>query len=228
MSKTILRLVGRFILLVWTCTMTGCVATKQLPVYSSEQNKGNINVTFECKANTNVITVSTSDPVALRTLIMQGYTLELRGNYAYQIKIPSAKDVEDKLKHHPGEVKATMQPGSADEKRPDIRPVLLALNQTKAYIHYGDGQTNAVKSFKTSLIQESGTLVYEITLPKTFSMQPPVEITLISEPGTNVDEFQNGNFSHRNESERPQPFGVGQRPGADQQNRKITVKYNFD
>jgi len=228
MGKKSLRLVGRLIrllpALILIVAISGCVATKALTPAQKAIDKSKVSMSYTVDNATNVITVSTSDPVVLRTFIMQGFSLDLSGQYAYTIKVPSAKDVESKISHHPGEVKATMQGDS--EKRPDIRPLLTALNQVDAPIYAKSGKVGKAKRFQVYLDTETGRMTYKITLSNTYSMDLPVNVTLKSTPIEGEQEFGN-QFPNRNEAGRQQPFGVGQPMQPNDGQREMTIQFSF-
>lgn len=230
MDKKSIRLVGRFIrllqLLILVLVLDGCSATKVLLPSEQSLTKSKVEMTYTVDKSTNSIEVSTSDPVVLRTFIMQGFSLTISGQYAYIVKIPSAKDVESNISHHPGEVKATMQ-GNA-EKRPDIRPVLEALNKVDALIYSKKGEKiGKAKNFSVGINPQTGLLTYNISLSSTYSMNMPVNVILASTPVEGGDEFNTGQFTNRNESNHPQPFGVGQPQQPNYGQRDITIKYSF-
>lgn len=230
MDKKGIRLVGRLIrllqLLIVVLFINGCSTSKVLIPAEQTLSKSKVEMTYAVEKSHNSISISTSDPIVLRTFIMQGFSLNVSGQYAYQINIPSAKDVESHISHHPGEVKATMQGNS--EKRPDIRPVLEALNKVEAPIYSKSGKkVGKVKKFTVEINPQTGILTYSISLSNTFSMNMPVNITLSSTPVDSNDEFITGKFTNRNESDHRQPFGVGQPQRPDEGQREINIKYSF-
>lgn len=230
MDKKGLRLVGRFLrllqLLILVLVLNGCSTTKVLLPSEQSITKSKVEMTYTVDKSTNSIEVSTSDPVVLRTFIMQGFSLTISGQYAYTVNIPSAKDVESNISHHPGEVKATMQ-GSA-EKRPDIRPVLEALNKVDALIYSLTGEKiGKAKNFSVRINPQTGLLTYKISLSSIYSMNMPVNVTLTSIPVDGGDEFNTGQFTNRNESNHRQPFGVGQPQRPNDGQREITIAYQF-
>lgn len=230
MDKKGIRLVDRFLRLLQTLMLvslfTGCSTAKTLTPAKQTLNKSKVEMSYSVDKSTNTITVSTSDPVVLRTFIMQGFSLSLSGKLAYTVKIPSAKDVESKINHHPGEVKATMQGDS--EKRPDIRPVIEALNKVDATIYSKAGKkVGKTKNFTVSINPRTGILSYKITLSNSYSMNMPITVTLASTPVVGGDEFNNVQFANRNESNHRQPFGVGQPQRPNEGQREITIKYTF-
>lgn len=222
------QLVGRILQLVLMLSLCGCATTKREVIpYNQSQTQQKVGVTMTVGKNANFqFDVSTDDAVALRTFIMQGFELTFSGDHSYMVKIPSAKDVEEKITHHPGEVKATME--GENEKRPDIRPVLEALNKEDVFIYLNDKKAGKVKSFNASIDPETGVLTYAIVLPNIYTMDLPISVVLTSSQSVNDDEFTNGQFVDRNEAERPQPFGVGQQTTNEQPQRNLTLKYQFN
>lgn len=227
MDEKSIQLVGRFLQLVLIVLTCSCTTTKkEIIPYNQSQSQQKVNVTLNVGKNANFeFNVSTDDAIALRTFLMQGFELTFKGEYTYSIKIPSAKDVEGSISHHPGEVKATMQGDS--EKRPDVRPLLEALNKEDVFIYLKEKKAGKVKSFKASIEPATGELTYDIILPNIYSMDLPISVTLTSSQTIKDDEFTNGQFANRNKSERPQPFGVGQ-VAADQRQRNITLNFQFN
>ena len=226
MDCKVFQLVGRFLQLVLICSLCSCAAKREIIPYHQSQNKQNVSVGLGVSDNANFsFTVSTVDPVVLRTFIMQGFSLDFSGQYAYSVKVPCAKDVEKAISHHPGEVKATMQ--GDNEKRPDIRPVLEALNKVDVFIYAKGKKAGKVKKFNVSIDPATGQLLYAITLPNIYSMDLPVTVTLTSRREIEGDELMPGQFQNRNESDRPQPFGVGQPSRPNDSQKELTIRYTF-
>lgn len=227
MDRKVFQFLGGFLQVVFiTLAICSCSAGKQVVAYEQTQDKQNVSVVYQiCDNGQSIVSVSTTDPVALRTLIMQGFSLNISGVKKYTVEIPSAKDVEGNIPHHPGEVKATMQ--GNQEKRPDIRPVIEAMNKVDAQIFANGKKVGTTKTFKTAIDPITGTLSYSVTLSKVYVRDLPVNITLISKPQLDNDEFQNGNFANRNEGQRPQPFGVGQPQRPNDCQKEMTIKYQF-
>ena len=226
MDCKIFQLVGRFLQLVLIVSLCSCAAKREIIPYQQSQDKQKINVGLNVNKNANFsFTVSTKDPIMLRTFVMQGFNLTFSGEYEYMVKIPSAKDVEKLISHHPGEVKATLQDGQ--EKRPDIRPVLEALNKTDVFVYPKGKKAGKVKKFNVSINPESGMLTYSIVLPNIYTMDLPSSVNLLSRREVENDEFQEGRHPNRNTSERPQPFGVGQPTRPNDNQKEISINYYF-
>lgn len=227
MDRKVFQLVGRILQLVLIFSFCSCAAKREILPYQQSQNKQNVSVDLGVSDNANFsFTVSTVNPVVLRTFIMQGFSLDFRGQYAYSVKIPCAKDVEKAISHHPSEVKATVQ--GDNEKRPDIRPILESLNKVDVFIYAQGKKAGKVKKFNVSINQETGQIIYTITLPNIYSMDLPVSVTLTSKRVVEGDEFTPGQFPDRNESDRPQPFGVGQPSRPNDNQKEISISYTFE
>lgn len=225
MKRTGYDAFGILMLCMVSLLSVSCATAEQLSPSQQSVVKENIKVDFEVSQNANTIKVSTSDPIVLRTFIMQGFSLIINGQYAYTVNVPSARSVENKISHHPGEVKATMQ--GNHEKRPDVRPVLEALNKVTVNILQEDKSVGETDYFNVSIEPSTGILTYVIKLPNEYSVDVPVKILLISTPQMTEGELKKGNFPNRNESERPQPFGAGQSPRPDDKLRRISIEYSF-
>ncbi len=226
MDRKVFQLVGRFLQLVLILSLYSCAAKREVIPYQQSQNKQKVNVGFNINKNANFsFMVSTEDPVVLRTLVMQGFYLTFSGEHEYMVKVPSAKDVENLISHHPSEVKATLQ--GNQEKRPDIRPVLEALNKTDVFIYLKGKKAGKVKKFNVNIDPANGTLTYSIMLPNIYTMDLPLSVNLLSRREVENDEFHEGQQLNRNTSERPQPFGVGQPARPNDNQKELSISYYF-
>lgn len=227
MDRKIIQFVVRFLQLVSiNILLCCCTAKREIIPYQQSQDKQKVNVGLSVNKSANFsFSISTSDPIILRTFVMQGFDLSFSGEYAYMVRVPSAKDVEKFISHHPGEVKATMQ--GNQEKRPDIRPVLEALNKTDVFIYLKGKKAGKVKKFNVNIDPSTGTLLYSITLPNIYSMDLPISVNLTSRKLVNNDEFTSGQFPDRNTSDRPQPFGVGQSSRSNDNQKELSITYHF-
>ena len=205
----------------------GCTAQKEVVTYQQTQQRDRVSLAFGVGKKANfAFDVSTDDPVVLRMFLMQGFDLRFHGVYDYTVKVPSAKDVENMITHHPGEVKATMQGDS--EKRPDIRPVIEALNKAEVFIYNDGRKAGEVKSFHVAIDPQNGVLNYSIVIPNIYSMDLPIGVELTSRRVSGENEFDNGQFPNRNTSGRPQPFGVGDSDRGHTPGQDLTLTFRFD
>ncbi len=198
-------------LVIVLLSLIACYPTKD--VYQSIaqlDGQGKISMTCEYTDADCRLAMETSDPVALRTLIMQGLTLYIHYTNADSatISFPSAKDVNDKVSHHPGEVKATIQGGQ--EKRPDMRPLIAALNDTVLSILIR-GETCTIPEYEVSIEPSSGTLTYMLHVPRPANGEGISRIKLFSRPDAGTmgqDEFSSQGFVSGSQEQRYQPFGA--------------------
>lgn len=217
----------RLLQLALVLSLCSCTAKRDIVPYQQSQDKQDVIIELSINKNANFsFAVSTYNPVVLRTLVMQGFNLSFAGKHEYMVKIPSAKDVEKFISHHPGEIKATIQ--GNQEKRPDIRPVLEALNKSEVFIYLKGKKAGKVKNFSANIDSESGTLTYSITLPNIYSIDLPVSVNLLSECEANNDEFNQGHFHDRNTSDCPQPFGVDQPFRPNDSKKNLSINYYFE
>lgn len=173
--------------------------------------RGAISISQSYSENELSLSVSTTDPVALRTLIMQGFKLSICMGKADTIYLlyPSAKDVEQSIKHHPGEVKATIKDNH--ERRPDLRPVIAALNDSKIKLVNGC-DTTIIDRLLVNIDTGSGELSYTVSLPCTVVTSKVSTVILHSLPTeqmVNKDEFSSQGYRSYSYESQEQPFGAG-------------------
>lgn len=223
------RILFAFVLL----QIVGCSSTNNLYQSSVQfEEHGEISLSYEEAENGLCMTLETSDPVALRTLLMQGLTLFIQQgmNDTIMVTFPSAKDVSNDMEHHPGEVKATLSDDK--EKRPDIRPLVAALNKAEVFICCNDSIEFA-HFHKIEINASMGNLAYQVIVPYHF-MKPDnlgFTVTLLSKPDTAMlqkGEFSSEKFTSRSSENRPQPFGVGQQQTDKSPQRVIRINFTFD
>lgn len=178
------------------------------------------------------LTLETSDPIALRTLLMQGFQMQLYGTQTDTVVVAflSAKDVNDKISHHPGEVKATVQ--GEKEKRPDMRPLVAAINAADVYVSKKGISPAPLKSnHKVMINPANGTLSYSVVIPYEIIGDGDVSVTLLSRPQTEMvghDEFYSQGYTSRSAENRPQPFGASRNDGNAGHKKTIRVQFKFN
>jgi len=205
------------------CSTTNSISRSSVPF----GDKGEISMGREENEDGLILTIETADPVALRTLLMQGFQLHTYNNIdTTTVIFPSAKDVSDKISHHPGEVKATLQ--NEREKRPDLRPLVSALNNANVLLVYNNDTTLLQKKHEVKVNPSTGVLSYMFVLPYNRTVDSCFGATLVSKPDVemlNKKEFDNKNFAKLSIDDRQQPFEVG-RNGGNQ--KTIVLDFNFD
>lgn len=178
------------------------------------------------------LTLETSDPVALRTLLMQGFQYHLYGinTDTTVVVFPSAKDVENKIAHHPGEVKATIQ--GEKEKRPDMRPLVTALNKAEVRVSKnGSHPVSLQGGYEVSINPSNGMLSYSVIIPNDYAIDGNYVITLLSQPDADMietGEFTGQGYTNRSTEYRPQPLGANEKDGNAEQRKTITILFKFD
>lgn len=191
----------------------GCASKKNISSYGSATDRG-LNMSISQRGDNSELSISTSDPVLLRTLLMQSFTIDIPffDTDTLKIEVPGADRCSGKIQRHPGEVKAQMD-GNA-EKRPDIRPVLGAIRQTPITLS-GSSANVDVQGFEVDVNPENGVLEYKISLTGLKRGIKPMELRLHSSPKLTGPEAH-AKPSHGNDTGRPQPFGAdGPKQGHD-------------
>lgn len=218
-----------FCLLVFitSCATSGNISKCAVPF----ENRGEISLTKEETDKCIQFTLETSDPVALRTLLMQGFKLNFYGkdkeSDTITIEFPSANDVSDKIDHHPGEVKATLL--NEKEKRPDLRPLVSALNEANVTISKRKKISNLHNAHQVSVDPSTGILSYAFSLTYETIKIPNFSATLISVPKKEIqgkNEFSEQGFTNRSNPNTPQPLGASN--GKDKPQKEINIDFKFD
>ena len=156
--------------------------------------------------------IEISDPVALRTLMMQGFSLQMLGTKSDTtiIVFPSAKDVNNQIEHHPGEVKATLD--GEKEKRPDIRPLVAALKKADVRVaKSGLRMLSVADNHDVSINPASGVLSYSIEVPCDYICEGYNVVTLLSFPDKDMrasSEYSANPDVPTSIPHTAQPFGV--------------------
>lgn len=196
------------------------------------ENRSEISLQCEGTDGGVQLSLQTADPVALRTLLMQGFQLYVCGatSDTTEVSFPSARTVSSLISHHPGEVKATVQ--GEREKRPDMRPLVAALNKAAVVISRNGLVCDSLRDgYEVSINPSDGTLSYQIILPENYVAEGKYSIILKSQPDQRVmedDEFSSQGFIKRSTENRPQPLGANERGGESNQRKKIEIWFDFD
>ena len=180
-----------------------------------------IDVDASAKADSIVMQVTTYDIETQLTMLMQGLTLQVMQADTLTLSFPSAQMVRHKVRRHPNEVKASLsgshQPtgmGRDDINgvvRPDVQPLVAALNDTTATIGSG-GVVRPSRNFSIDVNRETAVMVFRIAVPKQAVQlhgAGMVNITLLSEPSAlgPRPEFKGNRLSEEN---APRPGGLGE------------------
>lgn len=176
--------------------------------------------------------IETSDPVALRTLMMQGFSLQMIGTKSDTtiIIFPSAKDVSNQIEHHPGEVKASLDGNK--EKRPDIRPLVTALRNANVHItKTGFRMISVEDNHDVSINPANGVLSYSVEVPCDYMCDGYNVITLLSLPDKNMNVSTEYHAKQNNSASSPkytQPFGVNSDKEDDGMQKNIKIDFVLD
>lgn len=217
----------KFLLLIGILMVVGCSLTNNFNQSIVKfDNHGELSLTYDENSEGYNFVLETSDPVALRTLLMQGFKLHVLSNVSdtTTVSFPSAKDVSNDMEHHPGEVKATIQ--NKREKRPDIRPLLAALNKANVSIKHKGGTTSLDSGYNVSVSPSNGVLSYELIVPTQYVNGYISKIILVSKPDTSmiaVDEFTGQGYANRSDILRQQPLGVDK----EHPQKTLNIEFNF-
>ncbi len=153
-------------------------------------------------------TVTTTNPKHQLSFLMQGLTITAgSGSQNLTFRFPDARMVRDKVKRHPNEVKPTFTADSVgQETRPDLLPLITALNDTTATI---DGKPT--RQFNIALDRETTKLTFTATTAKgDFAGETAVSITS-APPQQMGREFTGNNLSNQ-PHQHQNPGGLGEAP----------------
>ena len=176
--------------------------------------------------------IETSDPVALRTLMMQGFSLQMLGSKSDTtiIIFPSARDVSNQIEHHPGEVKASLD--GDKEKRPDIRPLVTALRNADVRITKTGLRIISVEdNHDVSINPANGVLSYSVEVPCDYMCDGYNVITLLSLPDKNMNVSSEYSAKQNIPTSSPkyiQPFGVNSDKKDDGMRKNIKIDFILD
>ncbi|MBO4907535.1 MAG: hypothetical protein J5486_11000 [Bacteroidaceae bacterium] len=164
---------------------------------------------LETKYGNDTLTLSlaTYDLPLQMTLLMQGLRITMDST---SIEFPAAYWVRDKIQRHPNEVKPSFN-GTENRGtmvRPDIVPLLSALNDTTASIVRPNGDTELSHDYKIDVDRETGLMTFRIRYRHTFA-QKRLLVTIYSSP----EGLPMGNEfigQQRSEEARKHPLGLGE------------------
>lgn len=184
----------------------------------------NIYIKGLLRHDTLCLSIATIVPNFQLSFLMQGMNINIKDsvlNTKISIQLPNAKDVKEKIHHHPNEVKA-MHRHVGDEIRPDLLPLISALNDTCCRINSFDNQTITC-SHAIVLNKENGEMIFNVYILPVGSIFPQdsVFVEILSSPMEMKSEFEGRRLSQEN---RMPTGGMGQPPKSDNdQNRIIRI-----
>lgn len=157
-----------------------CVQT--LDAHNEFERIDSVRVIVNVDKDSVNIAVACLHPKYQMSFLMQGFQMTLIDsltNDSIVIKYPNAMMVRNKIKRHPNEVKATIK-RDGSERRPDLQPLISALNDTISTVQYNNDSIIA-SHHKIILNRESETLEFSINIPHHFRLCNQKTITLIVE-----------------------------------------------
>lgn len=126
-------------------------------------------------------------------------------------------------------VKATIQ--GEIEKRPDMRPLVAALNKADVRISKnGLHPVSLQEGYEVSINPSNGMLSYSVIVPDSYIIDGSNVVTLFSQPDADMletGEFS-GQYANRSTEHRPQPFGVSEKDGNAEQRKTIKIQFDFN
>lgn len=153
------------------------------------------------------------------TFLMQGVNIIVAQPDTLMMSFPSAAMVRKKVKRHPNEVKAILEKQGRQKLsqdsinhvvRPDVQPLVAALNDTTATICY---QSNRffTHDYKIDVNREKAIMTFSLKLHKSLipSLDELIHVSIFSEPFGKSDRAEF--FGKRLSNEKsPHPNGLGE------------------
>jgi len=146
------------------------------------------------------------------SFLMQGIVINIKNsNNNTSIIYPNAGIVKHQVKRHPNEVKA-MHHQEGNEVRPDLFPLVTALNEVPAKIIMGDSVIGQCKH-DIKLEKKKGNICFSLFIPTSYVPFPKdsllLDITSSMNEGSYETEFKGQRLSREN---RMPPNGLGNVP----------------
>lgn len=153
------------------------------------------------------------------TFLMQGLSITVVQPDTLMMSFPSAEMVKNKVKRHPNEVKAVLekqrkqQPGQDSINhivRPDVQPLVAALNDTTATICYQNNKV-VTRNYKIDVNREEAIMTFSFKLHKIYisPIDGFLNVSLFSVPPSKSDRAEFGGKRLSNENS-PHPNGLGE------------------
>lgn len=167
------------------------------------------------------LTITTTIPKTQLSFLMQGLRITILDSLKHpvvSIELPNAKMIRDKIKHHPNEVKA-MHRMAGDEVRPDLLPIITALNDTCSKVNSFDSQEISCSHLIT-LDKTNGEMTIAVCILSVSSilLQDSILVEILSSPMEMKSEFEGRRLSQENQMP---PGGMGQPPKSNNDQNRI-------
>ncbi len=138
--------------------------------FSSAHHRGKSSdsIAFSARIQSDTIHISfcTTAPDYHLSFLMQGIVLTLTDSLSTKsvvVQFPNARMVRNRVHRHPNEVKATII-DNGKEKRPDLQPLISALNDTTATVTYSSDSVYVARHL-ICLNRELGQVEYAVDIP---------------------------------------------------------------
>ena len=199
-------------------TVLGVITTSVMSAQISVSDS--IDVKANCYNDSLEIQLATYKIETQLTFLMQGLNIQVIQPDTVTMTFPSAPMVRTKVKRHPNEVKASLvSPGSKPQIgldsinrviRPDVQPLVKALNDTTAQINFLDS-VYATSEFHIDVDRENAVMQFSIKVPINYISQSDglVFLCIYSCPMSGMDRFEYEGERLSGET-APQPQGLGE------------------
>ena len=191
-----------------------------------------------------VVAVEQEDSIAVKvtaykietqlTFLMQGLTIRVEQPDTLTLVFPSAPMVRNKVRRHPNEVKAVLATQRKQREtgidsinrvvRPDVQPLVAALNDTTATISY-HGEAIPTRRFRISVDRENAVMTFSFKVRKDLlaNYNDCILLGIYSAPQTRGDrpEFAGRKLSGEH---APQPHGLGEGIRGNDVNKRTLLK----
>lgn len=197
----------RFYILTVLCLLCGCCNAQQTKTLSDS-----LTLKIEVFDDSLCLNIGTDNPKFQMSFLMQGLTITMYDTIkqdSIKIVFPNARMVKHKVQRHPNEVKA-MTNGRGSEKRPDLQPLISALNDTTIIVSY-DKDHILLPTTNIMLDRERETLEFSVCIQNLMNFRKGQTVGVIVETSQSeqfkMPEFDGKRLSKEN---KMPPGGLGQ------------------
>lgn len=186
----------------------------------------NITIQVASRQDSLTIRLITDVPTYQLSFLMQGLHINLldsASNFSAKIVFPNAMMVRDKIKHHPNEVKAMHYKNKDEEIRPDLQPLISALNGIPPKVLTEDGIIE-VSFHKIEIEKENGILNFTtiFKIDTTSFSKDSIVVELTSFPIGHTSEYNGRRLSQEN---RMPLHGLGNVPSVrNMEEREVRIR----
>lgn len=219
MNRIITKLITLFLAFVPSFAMGQGEITTTSDSLSIEANSVN---------DTLAIKLATNNPKVQMSFLMQGFSVhfcnEDSAKHCYVI-MPNAGMVRHLLPRHPNEVKASLTKGGVGEIRPDLQPLITALNAVPTTLIVYDS-TKIDCKHNIALDKDKGIICFSVDIPRQYIYNTNDSLNILIESRPSKDfghkEYSGARLSRENQMPTN---GLGNAPqSATDSNRIISIK----